>query len=141
MLKTKSAAEIARSFVKYAPGRSDEYEAGVRNPSKDWEAETAAAEENYEVGVTAGIKRKAFGKGVKRCGTAKQQSQTIKNISRWGEGIEGAEDNMRVAMEPVVQVLQSLTLPKKWPKGDKRNYERSKAVGVALRDAKEAGKF
>jgi len=140
-MKTKSAAEIARSFVKYAPGRSDEFEAGVRNPDRDWANETAAAEENYETGVVAAIKRKAFGKGVKKCGTDKQKSQTIKNIPRWAEGIEGAEENMRVAMEPVVAVLQATTLPKKWPKGDKRNYDRVVAVGTALRKAKEEGKF
>jgi len=140
-MKTKSAAEIAKSFVKYAPGRVDEYENGVRNPDKDWAAETAAAEDNYEKGVEAAIKRKAFGTGVKKCGTEKQKSQTIKNIPRWAEGIEGSEDNMRTAMEPVVGVLQALILPKKWPRGDKRNYDRVIAVGTALRKAKEEGKF
>lgn len=140
-MKTKSAAEIARSFVTYAPGRAAEYEAGVRAPAVDWEKATAEAEQNYEEGVKKAIGRKAFGKGVKRCGTAKQQSQTIKNINRWGEGIEGAEDIMAAAMEPVVRVLEATTLPKRWPKGDERNYARSKAVGVALRKAKEEGRL
>lgn len=140
-MKCKSAADIARSFVRYAPGRAAEYEAGVRAPAKDWGKETADAEPNYEEGVKKAIGRKAFGKGVKKCGTAKQQSQTIKNLNRWSEGIEGAEDVMAAAMEPVVRVIEATTLPKRYPKGDDRNYDRVKAVGQALRKAKEAGAF
>ncbi|MBA7478802.1 hypothetical protein ES707_14230 [subsurface metagenome] len=134
-------AEIARRFVKYAPGRSDRFEDGVRNPTKDWKTETAAAEDNYEEGVKKGIGRKAFGKGVVRCGTDRQKSQTIKNLNRWAEGIEGAEDVMTTAMDRVASVAKAINLPKRYPKGDDRNYARSKAVGVALRKAKEEGKF
>ncbi len=140
-MRTPSAAQIAARFVKYAPGRADRFEDGVRNPSQDWEKNTKDAEPNYEKGVQDAIKRKAFGKGVTNCGTARQQAQTVKNLSRWADGIEGAEDTMRDAMEPVVAVLQSLTLPPRYPKGDSRNYDRSKKVGTALREAKEAGKF
>lgn len=140
-METASAAEIGRRFVTFAPARAPRYEEGVRNPKKDWAGETAAAESNYEAGVTAGIKRKAFGKGVKKAGTVKQQSQTIKNLTRWAEGIEGAEDTMTAAMEPVVRVLEAITLPPRYPKGDKRNYQRVEAVGMGLRKAKEEGRL
>lgn len=136
-----SAAEIARRFVKFAPARAPRFEEGVRNPTRDWAKETAEAESNYEEGVKKAITRKAFGRGVKKCGTAKQQSQTIKNIMRWAEGIEGAEDVMAEAMAPVEAVARAIVLPKAYPKGDERNYARSKAVGMALRKAKEEGKF
>jgi len=89
-METPNASEIGRRFAKFAPGRSERYEEGVRNPRRDWKTETMAAEKNYEEGVTAAIKRKAFGKGVSKAGTEHQQSQTIKNINRWSEGIEGA---------------------------------------------------
>jgi len=136
------AREIAKRFVKYAPGRLDRYEEGIRTPDKDWEKETSNAESNYETGVTNGIKRKAFGKGVKKCGTARQQARTIlKGIIRWPEGIRDAEEDMAKAMEPVVAVLRATTLPPRYPAGDPRNYERSKAVGVSLRKAKEEGRI
>lgn len=141
MPKCPSASEIADRFVKFAPGRASRYEEGVRAPSKDWEKETADAETNYEEGVKKGITRKAFGKGVKKCGTVRQQSQTIKNIHRWGEGIEGAGDVMELAMDPVVKVIVATSLPPKYPKGDDRNYKRVEAMGKALRKAKEAGLF
>jgi len=140
-MNVPSAAVIAERFVKYAPQRADRFEEGVRHPDKDWEKETAEAEDNYEVGVKAAITRKAFGKGVKKCGTSRQQSKTIQNIPRWTEGISNAEDDMAAAMAPVVAVMAAVKLPKVYPKGDPRNYERVKAVGTALRKAKEEGKF
>ncbi len=140
-MKVRSAAAIAKAYVSYAPVRADRYEEGVRNPDKDWEKETLAAEGNYEDGVKKGIARKAFGKGVKKAGTEKQKSQTIKNIRRWAEGIEGAEDVMRKAMEPVVAVMEGIKLPPKYPKGDDRNYKRTEMVGKTLRKAKEEGRI
>ncbi len=140
-MRVPGAAEIARRFVRFAPQRADRYEQGVRNPGEDWAKNTKDAEPNYEAGIKAAMVRKAFGKGVEKCGTERQKAQTIKNISRWGEGIEGAEDVMAAAMGPVVAVLEGITLPPAYPKGDDRNYKRSEIVGKTLRAAKEAGKF
>ena len=141
-MKCPSASVIAARFVKYAPQRADRYEDGVRNPAEDWAKETKDAEPNYEKGVTAAIARKAFGKGVTKCGTARQQTKTIeKGLVRWTEGIQGAEPDMAAAMGPVVAVLQATTLPPRYPTGDDRNYERSKTVGKALRKAKEEGRI
>jgi len=136
-----SAQEIARRHAKYAPGRADRFEEGVRDPQKDWADETKAAEENYEKGIQAAIQRKAFGKGVVACGTARQQAKTILNISRWAEGIINAEDDMAQAMEPVVEVMEAIKLPPRYPKGDPRNYARVQVIGTAIRKAKEAGRI
>jgi len=134
-----SAQVIARRHAKYAPGRADRFEEGVRNPQRDWETETKAAEENYEKGITAAIARKAFGKGVSQCGTARQQEKTIINIARWSQGIVDAEDDMAAAMVPVVKVMEAIKLPPRYPKGDPRNYERVIIIGKTIRKAKEAG--
>lgn len=140
-MKVPSAAEIARRFVRYAPAREDRFEFGVRNPDLDWEKETADSEPNYEEGVKKAITRKAFGKGVRKCGTARQQERTIRNIPRWAEGIVGSEDDMAKAMAPVVTILEAVKLPERYPKGDPRNYKRVEAVGMALRKAKEEGRL
>lgn len=141
-MKVPSASVIAARFVKFAPLRSDRYEEGVRNPTENWEEKTVAAEDNYNKGVTAAIARKAFGKGVKRCGTARQQAKTIlKGLTRWIDGITGAEADMAAAMGPVVAVLEATKLPDRYPTGDPRNYERVKTVGTALRKAKEEGRI
>ncbi len=133
----KTAADIASKWARVTPERTVDYELGVTNPAKDWEKETLAAEKRYEEGIKASITRKAFGRGVKAAGTAKQKSKTIlKGIPRWPEGVRGAEDDMRKGMEPVVKTLEALTLPERYPTGDPRNIERVKAIQQALHKLK-----
>lgn len=136
-----SAVEIAKRFVKYAPVREDRFEEGVKNPKRDWAKSTLAAEGNYEESIRKSITRKAFGKGVTKCGTAKQQAKTIANLPRWREGIEGAETEMAEKMAPVVAVLESIKLPVAYPKGDPRNLDRVKVITQGLRKAKEEGRI
>ncbi len=136
-MEVKSAAEIARKWARVTPERSQDYEEGVRNPLRDWETETLEAEPRYEAGIKSSISRKAFGKGVKKAGTAKQRSKSItKGIPRWSEGVRGAEADMKAGMEPVVQVLENLKLPPRFETGDPRNIDRVKAVQQALHKLK-----
>jgi len=129
----KTAAAIARKFVKVTSLRADDYEAGVKNPRRDWEKETMDAESRYEAGIKDSIQRKAFGKGVKLCGTSRQQTKTIeKGVPVFADRILLAEDDMRQAMEPVVAVLERTTLPPRYAKGDKRNIARVETVAEAL---------
>jgi len=135
-----TARAIASKWARVTPERTEDYEEGVRNPRKNWENETVAAEGNYEKGVTAAISRKSFSKGVKRAGTAKQQGNSItKGIPRFGEGVRMGEPAMEAGMERVVKTMQGITLPPKYPKGDPRNYERVKAIGDALFKMKISG--
>lgn len=134
---TKSAAEIAKKWGRVTPDRIEDYEEGVRNPGKDWEEETLAAEDNYEAGIREAISNKSFGKGVRKAGTSKQKSNTIlKGIPRWPEGVRGAVEAMKKGMEPVVATLEALVLPKRYPTGDPRNIERVKAIQQALHKLK-----
>lgn len=136
-MKVKSAADIARKWARVTPERSQDFEEGVRNPMRDWATETLEAEARYEAGIKSSIARKAFGKGVKKAGTDKQRSKTIlKGIPRWSEGVRIAEDDMRDGMEPVVKVLEGLTLPPRFETGDPRNIERVKAIQQALHKLK-----
>jgi len=137
-----SARAIAEKYSRVTPGRSEDYEAGVKAPKRDWEAATVEAEENYEEGVKKAISRKAFGKGVKKCGTQRQMEKTVtKGVPHWIDGVSGAEDDMTRAMEPVVAVMSGIKLPKKYPKGDPRNIARVAIIGKTLRDAKEDGRI
>ena len=136
-MKVKSAAEIARKWARVTPERTQDYEEGVRNPLRDWETETLEAEPRYEAGIKEAIARKAFSKGVRKAGTDKQRSKSItKGIPRWPEGVRGAEEDMKTGMEPVVKVLEGLTLPPRFATGDPRNIERVKAVQQALHKLK-----
>jgi hypothetical protein len=132
-----SAARIAAKWARVTPERTTDYEEGVRNPQKDWADETAAAEDRYEAGLKAAMVRKAFGKGVRRVGTAFQKAKTIvKGIPRWAEGVRGAEKDMQAGMENVVKTLEGITLPQRYPTGDPRNIERVKVIQQALHKMK-----
>ncbi len=132
-----SAAKIAEKWARVTPDRTQDYEDGVRSPSKDWEKETTDAEPRYEAGIKLAMARKAFGKGVRAVGTAKQKSASIlKGIPRWPEGVRGAEADMRSGMEPVVSTLEALTLPERFPTGDPRNIKRVEAIQQALHKMK-----
>ena len=136
-MECKDASAIAKKWGRVTPERVFDYEEGVKNPARDWMKETLEAERRYEEGIKASIARKAFGKGVKKVGTAKQQSKTIlKGIPRWPEGVRGAEDDMRIGMEPVVDVLRALKLPERFPTGDVRNIKRVEAIQQALHKLK-----
>jgi len=138
-MDVKSAAESAKKWARVTPDRQEDYEAGVRNPGKDWATETAAAEPRYEDSIKASIGRKAFGKGVKKAGTAKQQEATIlKGIPRWPEGVRAGEDSYRVGFEPYENELRGMKLPPRYPAGDPRNIERVKTVTTGLHKKKLA---
>ena len=133
----KSATDIAKKWARVTPERLPDYEDGVRSPKKDWEKETKDAEPRYEQGIKDSITRKAFSKGVAKCGTAGQLEKTIeKGLTRWPEGVRLGEKDMAEGMAPVVAVIERTTLPGRYPKGDPRNYERVKVMGTALHNLK-----
>jgi len=136
MVKVKSAAEAAEKWARVTPQRAADYEQGVRT-AEDWASRTAAQESAYEQGVTAAIARKAFSKGVRAKGTAGWQAATLaKGPSRFASGIQAGKDNYAQGMERPLQVLSSLSLPPRGPRGDPKNLERVRVVMEALRKAK-----
>ena len=136
-MKVKTAIDIARKWARVTPERSQDYEDGVRNPQNDWEKSTIEAVDRWEEGIKKSIINKSFSRGVKKAGTAKQQGKSIsKGIQRWPEGVRGAENDMRIGMEPVVKVLEGLTLPPRFATGDPRNIKRVEIVQQALHKLK-----
>ena len=134
---TPSASEIAEKWARVTPDRVDDYEKGVRSPDRDWATETADAEDRYEDGIKQAISRKAFGKGVKRTGTANQKEATIqKGIPIWPERCRMAQAAMSKGMEDVVSTLQAVTLKPRYATGDPRNLDRVKQVAEALHKMK-----
>jgi len=138
-MEVKTASASAAKWARVTPDRQEDYEFGVRNPARDWATETFAAESRYEDGIKASIGRKAFGKGVKRVGTAKQQENTIiKGIPIWPERIRVSEEEYRKGFEPYENELRAIKLPPRYPAGDPRNIERVKAVTTGLHKKKLA---
>lgn len=133
MAGVKSLDKIVEKWNRVASGAQAEYEAGVRDPRKDWASATKAAEKAYDAGVQAAISAKRFGKGVSKAGTAKWQSMAIaKGPRRWSEGISLAKETYAAAFAPYHTALSSIVYPEKGPRGDPRNIDRVAKVASTL---------
>ena len=137
MPKIRSTEEIAEKYTRVTPGRSKDYEDGVKAPKEDWEAKTAGSESSWEQGVQSAIGEKRFGKGVKKAGTAKWQRKTLAvGPTRWGPGVTGAGDDYKAGFAPFRDKIESITLPPRGPKGDPRNIERVTIIATELHKLK-----
>jgi len=140
MADIRDISKIAGKYREVTPARAPQYEAGVKDPKKDWASETKAAEGNYEEGVKAAMTRKAFGKGVTKAGTETWVEGAVsKGVSRYGPGVTAGADKYAENFGPYAETIKATTLPKRYPKGDPRNIERVKAIASALRAKKERG--
>jgi hypothetical protein len=135
-MRVKPLASIADKWSSRAQGASQAYKDGV-SASTDWAAATAASATNWQAGVTAAASDGRFEKGVTAAGNATWQSGAInKGASRYGPGVGLAKDKFSSGFSKYAQVLTSLSLPARFPKGDPQNVQRVQAVVTALRNAK-----
>jgi len=116
------------------------YVAGIQNPRVDWAQATAASAAAWGQGVQAAISNKSFEKGVQKAGSARQISRAVAvGRDRFIEGVNLGESAYSAGIAPYLQVIENLTLPPRYAKGDPRNLKRVEAVTVALRQKKLAG--
>jgi len=115
-----------------------DYQAGVNNPRRNWEDASLDAEQNYKVGVIAAANAGRYGRGVKEAGDEKWKKNAIaKGPSRFAEGVALAQDDWAEGFRPYHDVIKSLKLPPRGPKGSPANIQRVAAVATALRALKE----
>ncbi len=140
MADIKSLDRINAKWVRVTQGAGAEYEEGVRNPRSDWAKQTLSANAAYKAGLQKSIAADSFAKGVASVGTGKWQDMAIaKGPSRFTQGVQLAVDAYSAGFAPYRQVIQSLTLPPRGPKGDPGNINRVAIVAKALHDKKLAG--
>ena len=136
-IQMKDVGTIAAKFASRAAAASPEYKSGVDSTTADWAALTAAAQPNYEAGVADAISRKAFGKGVTAAGTAKWKDKASNiGAARYGQGVSGAAPAYQAGFAKSAQILTSLALPPRAPRGSPANIERVRAVADALHRGK-----
>lgn len=137
MAEIKSLSQSAAKWKRRAGSAGQEYEEGVRNTTKSWANNTAAAEKSYEQGVTAAIGRKAFGAGVKAAGDDKWRENAIeKGPQRFTQGVSLAEQNYEKGFGPYRETIANTQLPARGPKGDPNNIQRVAKIATALHNKK-----
>jgi hypothetical protein len=138
-IKVKDAATSAKKFATRAAAAAGDYAEGIRGSGGTWQNNSAAAAETYAAGVQDAISRNAFARGVQQAGGAKFEERAAGvGARRFPEGVRAAESDWAAGTAPFLQTIASLNLPPRRPKGDPANYQRSEAVGAALRARKLA---
>ena len=140
MADIKALDRINEKWQRVTSAAGAEYEEGVRNPRTDWKVATLKQNAAYKAGVQKSISLDSFAKGVEAVGTAKWQKNAIeKGPARFQQGVSLAGDAYTTGFAPYRQVISSLTLPPRGPKGDASNINRVAVVAKALHDKKLAG--
>ena len=141
MPEVKSAADVSAKYARVTSTRSADYAAGIKAPRKDWARSTQSAAQNYKDGVTKAAQAGSFEKGVAAAGTEKWQGKSIAvGQARWAPGVQAGQKDYAEAMTPVLDTISKTTLPPRYPKGDPRNYERSRVMGEALNQMRVGSK-
>lgn len=140
MAKIRSAADIQKRWTTLTPQRTTQYKEGVAAPLEDWASNAKAAEDTYEVGISQSIANKSYGKGVDAVGTKKWSRKTLElGTNRWGPGVQAAGQDFLNGFAPYRDTIEAVQLPPRFPRGDQRNQERSKAIGEALHQRRIRG--
>jgi hypothetical protein len=134
----KPIEQASDKWVRRASIAGPDYQSGVQAPKRSWSEAAKAAKENWKAGITQAATRGAFEKGVDKAGDGKWRDMAIKKgPSRFAEGVSIAKEDWAKGFGPYHSAISALKLPDRGPKGDLKNYERSKLVGTTLRSLKE----
>jgi len=137
MAAIRTVDQIAAKWATVTPQRSSDYEAGVRAPIRNWQTATVAANDAWKGGIQAAIAGNLFTKGVNKVGVAGwQEGAVAKGVSRWGPGVQLAQDKYQTGFAPYREAIARVTLPARYARRDPRNMERVRAVVDALIKAK-----
>ncbi|MGD9210953.1 MAG: hypothetical protein PVI90_09250 [Desulfobacteraceae bacterium] len=127
----------AERWQERASGAGEAYKTGIQNPRRDWAEATAAAKDNWKTGVQQAAQNDRFVKGVQKAGSEKQKQRAVQvGADRFAQGVTLGVNAYREGIQPYLDVINNLTLPPRYTKGDPRNIERVKSIAAALRAKK-----
>ena len=136
----KPMAAIAEKYVRVTPQRQQDYEAGIRGtPPDKWSTNTVAAQGSWSAGVQAAAASGRFAAGIDGKGAKWQRKALATGVARFGPGVTAARDDYSAGFQKYHDVIASVQLDPRGPRGDPRNYNRSQALGNALHTARVGG--
>lgn len=133
----KNIAKIAEKWARVTPQRSADYEAGVKDPIRDWATNTVAANAAWKAGIAEASAKDRFSKGVSKAGTDKWKRKAVEvGPARFSQGVQVAQPDYEKGFAPFRDAIEKTTLPPRFAKGDPRNIDRVRVIAAALADAK-----
>lgn len=140
MPQVKPVSQAADKWTRNAGAAATDYKSGVQNPRKSWAQATADAADAQAAGVQEAISDGRFERGVQNAGDEKWKKKAVNvGATRYGPGVAAAKADYERGFSPFASVIESVTLPPRGPAGDPRNYDRPRAIGEALHEAKTKG--
>lgn len=137
-MNIKSVADAGKKFSERVAVASEEYRAGI-NRTTDQAEKAIAAKEAYEAGIANSIARGAREKGLAEAGTGKWKAKVLAvGVSRWPQGAKAGVGDYQKGVAPYFDVINSINLSPRGPKGSPENYDRVRSIGEALH-AKKIG--
>ena len=140
MAAIKPLDQASDKWVRRASVAGPDYQAGVAAPKRAWSEAAKAGHANWKAGLTAAAGRDAYVKGVDKAGDARWKDMAMKKgPGRFAEGVAIGKADWAKGFNPYHAAISALKLPDRGPRRSMQNYERSKAVGIALGALKEKG--
>jgi len=129
----KSVDAIAKKYAARGGAAGADYSDGVTSTTNDWAQNTTAQADTYAAGVQAAIGRGAFAKGVQAAGTDKwKRKASGVGAQRFASGVQAAQPDYAKGVAPYIDALKNISYPKRLPKGDPANNQRSLVVQQTL---------
>jgi len=137
MVNVKDLNSSADKLERRGQQAQQDFTAGVESTTDSEQQEaTLNSTDAWEQGIQDALNNGSFEDGVRN--TSKSwQAQTLENgARRFAEGVGNAGDTWQDAFEPFANELESLSLQPRGARGSTANFERSRAVGEALHNAR-----
>lgn len=132
--------QIASKWNRRAAAATQDYESGVRNPRRPWQAATLDAKAAYEAGVQEAIANDQFSKGVSQSSDSEWLSRALKlGVQRYAPGIRESISKYASKFRIYRDALAALELPPRGPRNSAQNYQRSELVGQTLNAIRTGG--
>lgn len=136
----KDIASITAKWSNRAQAAAPDYTSGVTSTQKDWAANTAAAADSWQQGVSQAAANGRFAKGANAAGTDKwRNAAKTKGAQRFAQGVAAGSANYNAGFAPFLSVIQSTNLPPRSPRGSPNNIQRVTALAAALHNKKING--
>ncbi|MBA7525259.1 hypothetical protein ES705_17410 [subsurface metagenome] len=137
MAEIKSLSAIREKWARVTPLRTEDYRLGIEHPKRDWEEETAAAVDNYKMGVDAAHAKGLFLKGVREAGSQKWRKGALTvGPTRFAEGVMIAAPDYERGFARYHAAIERVELSPRFARRDPRNMARVKGIVDALIDEK-----
>jgi len=133
LVKVKSLESITEKWAKETPARAPYYEAGIKDPARDWKTAAVEGQPAYEDAMRDPQVLALRQKRIEAVGSEKWSRKSIAvGPQRYREGVPKAKEDFSAGFAPFHSVISAVSLPEKGARGDPKNYERVKAIGDAL---------